>query len=504
MTAVHESSLWRPLAFGIATALAVVSTGCADLDSETNPLTPDRNATDLPWNATSILDELLGEQLIEVAPGGHLTYFMMPSAEQLSQIPQDPQNPLTPEKVELGRLLYHETCLGVDNVRDEGYETYSCSSCHFAQAGFQANRPQGISEGGVGFGAAGEGREFNPDYLVGPEFPDVQPIRTPSSMNAAYQELMLWNGQFGGVGDNLGTEEYWQEGTPLESNRLGLHGLETQAHAGLAVHRMGDIDLSRIMELPEYMERFAAAFPGDPEPVNRYNAAMAIAAFERTLLANRSPFQLWLKGDLRALRPREKRGAILFFGDAKCYLCHTGPALSSMTFHALGMNDLDGTFDPSRVFLGASGGTVPNDVRQGRGGFTRQSEDMFKFKTPQLYNLLDSPFYGHGSSFGSVRAVVEYKNAGMPENGLVPSGQIAEEFHPLGLTDEQIDDLVAFLEGGLYDADLMRYAPLEILSGNCFPNNDPQSRHDLGCDPLPLPLPDDTRHLADAGDGMRH
>ena len=50
------------------------------------------------------------------------------------------------------------------------------------------------------------------------------------------------------------------------------------------------------------------------------------------------------------------------------------------------------------------------------------------------------------------------------------------------MSENDIDDLVAFLENGLNDPDLERYAPDYILSGNCFPNNDPQSRIDLGCD----------------------
>ena len=475
----------RSVALCAATAFCLVSIGCADLDRD-ETLTGPGGAVATDGNATTVLEDLLRQRLTELAPEGGMAYFLLPEATQLSDIPQDPQNPLTPEKVRLGQLLYHETCLGVGNVREGGYETYSCSSCHFAQAGFQAGRVQGIAEGGVGFGVAGEGREFNPDYLAGPEFPDCQAIRSPSSMNAAYQELMLWNGQFGGVGDNLGTEDLWLDGTPLESNRLGLHGLETQAHAGLAVHRMGDMDLSRIMDIPEYATLFAESFPGEPEPMNRYNAALAVAAYERTLLANQAPFQRWLRGERRALSPREKRGAILFFGDAGCASCHTGPALSSMSFHALGMKDLDESHDPGRVFLGFANGTVPDAVRRGRGGFTQRAEDMYEFKTPQLYNLLDSPFYGHGSSFATIREVVEYKNDAVPENSIVPEDRLAEEFVPLGLTESEIDDLVDFLELSLYDPALVRYAPDEILSGNCFPNNDPESRHDLGCDPVPI------------------
>ncbi|HFC00034.1 MAG TPA: hypothetical protein ENJ53_04435 [Phaeodactylibacter sp.] len=55
-------------------------------------------------------------------------------------------------------------------------------------------------------------------------------------------------------------------------------------------------------------------------------------------------------------------------------------------------------------------------------------------------------------------------------------------FKPLGMSQSEIDDLVSFLENGLRDPDLERYAPDYVLSGNCFPNNDAQSKIDLGCE----------------------
>lgn len=429
---------------------------------------------------TGGLDRELHAALLAHSDGRGLSYFQLPQAQQLGRIPQDPNNRLTPVKVRLGKFLYHETALAVNNVRPEGHETYSCAACHHAQGGFMANLPQGMAEGGSGFGATGEGRVFMPVYDSNPDMPDCQPIRTPTVLNTAYQELMLWNGQFGGVGDNLGTEDQWTAGTPKESNWLGLHGLETQAHAGLKVHRMGDIELSRVADIPEYQRMFRRAFPQDPDPINRLNAALAIAAYERTVLASEAPFQSWLRGQRDAMTDAQKRGAILFFGEAECAACHTGPALSSMTFHALGMNDLDGACDP-RLNLDPFGGIISDDVRQGRGGFTQRPEDMYKFKTPQLYNLMDSPFYGHGASFPTVREVIVYKNEAVAENALVPESALASEFHPLGLTPAEIDDLTAFVEQALYDADLLRHVPGHLPSGNCFPTNDPQSQIDLGC-----------------------
>jgi cytochrome c peroxidase len=77
---------------------------------------------------------------------------------------------------------------------------------------------------------------------------------------------------------------------------------------------------------------------------------------------------------------------------------------------------------------------------------------------------------------------VEYKNNGVAENANVPTTQLATEFTPQNLSEDQIDDLVAFLENGLKDPDLFRYQPSSVASGNCFPNNDEMSQIDLGCE----------------------
>jgi len=95
--------------------------------------------------------------------------------------------------------------------------------------------------------------------------------------------------------------------------------------------------------------------------------------------------------------------------------------------------------------------------------------------------LGDSPFYFHGSSKYDLKEVVEYFNAGVPENPDVPVEQIARQFKPLNLTDQQVEDLTVFLETGLKDPNLNRYVPERILSGYCFPNNDLFSQIELGC-----------------------
>ena len=417
------------------------------------------------------LDAQLEDILSSLSTNGAAD-FILPTSTDFASIPQDPQNPITQEKVDLGQMLYHETGLAVDPMHPEAEGTYSCSSCHFASAGFQANRHQAISDGGEGFANNGNGREPSPVYDLSEL--DVQPIRTPSAMNGAYQMVNLWNGQFGATGPNVGTEAQWTVDTPKETNNLGYEGLETQAIAGLKVHRMENVD-----DFNEsfYKAEFDAAFSNIDvsERYSREFAGLAIAAYERTLLSNQAPFQLWLNGNRDAMNDQEKEGAILFFGTANCASCHSGPALNSMEFHALGMSDLHSNIE-------ATYGDVDADANKGRGGFTKVASDEYKFKVPQLYNLADSPFYGHGGTFRNIRDVIAYKNAGIKENSNVPDSQLADDFRPLNLTDTEIDAITAFLSSALHDPNLLRYQPNSVKSGNCFPVNDDLSKIDLGCD----------------------
>ncbi len=412
------------------------------------------------------------QELLKVSSNGiGSSHYRLPSSEAYHLIPQDPLNPIDEAKVALGKLLFHETGLGVRPKYSVGHACYSCASCHHAGGGFQANKKQGIGDGGWGFGTAGEGRDKA--SLYADDSVDVQPIRTPSALNVAYQELMLWNGQFGAGGDNIGTEAEWTEGTPKAVNHLGYEGVEVQAIAGLKVHRM-DVDKELLVQLA-YLDLFDEVFHDFPvdKRYTKETAGLAIAAFERTILATKAPFQEWLKGDFSAMSEKEKEGALLFFGDANCAHCHNGPALNSMDFYALGMEDLDGE--------GLYGKLKADDVVKGRGGFTKRPEDMYKFKVPQLYNLKSSLFLGHGGNFRSIREVVSYKNLGIKENAAVPSEALSSHFVPLHLTEGEVDKITSFIEHALFDPNLDRFTPKSLPSNLCFPNADQQSIEDLGC-----------------------
>lgn len=440
-----------------AVLLLLVASGCKK-DDGGDVITPEST------------DQQLVNQLGITSNGVGVSYYKLPESTDYSNIPQDPKNPITKAKVDLGRMLFHESEIAIGAKYLDGVKTYSCASCHHAPGGFQACLQQGIGDGGVGFGVTGEKRKMNSNYSE--DSLDVQPIRSPSILNTAYQEAMLWNGQFGATGVNSGTDAYWTPGTPKVDNNLGFQGLETQAIAGLNVHRMV-ID-SAYIKNSQYKAMFDLAFPNSPvdQRYSRINAGLAIAAFERTVLATQAPFQKWIKGDYNAMSEKEKRGALIFFGKGNCASCHNGPALSTMAFYALGMND----FNEADVFKG-----VDDATKRGRGGFTNNPADNYKFKVPQLYSLAHSPFYGHGGNFRSIREVIEYKNNAIKQNANVPDGQLASQFKPLKLTETEIDLLVAFLTTALDDKSLSRYEPSSLPSGNCFPNNDNQSKIDRGC-----------------------
>jgi cytochrome c peroxidase len=402
---------------------------------------------------------------------GSASGLLLPLESDLSRIPMDEGNQLTEDKILLGQMLFHETGLAIDPKLPEGQSTYSCASCHFAEAGFQSGLQQGIADGGIGFGFKGESRVMNPNYH--PDSVDVQPIRTPSILNAAYQQVMLWNGQFGANGMNVGTESNWTQGTPKDKNFLGFDGIETQAIAGLGVHRLR-ID-SLLVDNGPYRTLFDNAFPevSEEERYSQLNAGLSIAAYERTLLSNEAPFQKMLRNESHTMKEIDFKGAQLFFGKAQCYQCHNGPGMNGMSFHALGMDDLKG----NNVI-----GAVDEATAKGRGGFTNQPEDNFKFKTPTLYNLKDVQFYGHGGSFSTIADVITYKNLAIAQNQNIPEGSLDPAFSPLDLSEDEIDQLTSFIENALYDPNLTRYVPDQTPLGNCFPNADDLSKTDLGCD----------------------
>lgn len=432
-------------------------------------------STDRVAELSGALEAVLNQRSGGLGPAA----FLLPDSDDFDAIPQDPANPLGVHKVALGRLLFHDTGFALAGRSEQG-GTWSCATCHHAAAGFKSGARQGIGEGGTGFGAIGAERALAMGFDAHAAaddagLPDLQPVASPTVLNAAWQDVMLWNGQFGnsagGINAGVAPARLMTAGTPKAANVRGFSGLETQAIAGAGVHRLRFDADSPLQGVPEYRTRFGDAFGYDPAEASDLDvtadAALAIAAFERTVIANRAPFQRWLRGDADAMDAAELAGAVLFFGEAGCADCHRGPALGSelgasadQIFFAIGFDDLD------RQPVGAHG-AVDDATRLGRGGFTGEARGRHAFKIPPLYNLADTAAFGHGASFGSVREVIEHKNAGRVQNPDVPPETIDPRHRALGLDAAQVDALVAFLETGLRDPDLARYQPDSVPSGAC-------------------------------------
>ncbi len=446
----------RPVLLGLALALLMVQ--CTK--EETSVSEPQGN-----------LDKLLTDVIISASPNGRFSHFVLASEYDLQHLPnQDPHNPITRAKVNLGQMIFFDPAFAQDAKDSACYETYSCATCHIPEAGFLPGRTQGIADGAHGFGFLGNRRNPLPQYLE--EDLDAQGVRPLTVMNVAYMTNTLWSGVFGAHDVNAGTEEHW-EGPLAEVNHLGFVGLESQNIEGVALHRMSVNE--HVLDDYDYRQMFDAAFP-EFEASERYSLetmSFALGAYLRSILTTRAPFQDWLKGDRSALTDDQKKGAMLFFDKARCYKCHNSPALSGMTFHALGTKDLyeQGGLNTSRE----------DERNLGRGTFTGETEDFHRFKVPQLYNLKDYATFFHGSSKTSLDQVLDFKIKALSENSQVPQENISPLFQPIDLTQTEKTQLIDFLENALYDPDILRYAPVEVKSGHCFPNNDITSKGDLDC-----------------------
>jgi cytochrome c peroxidase len=204
---------------------------------------------------------------------------------------------------------------------------------------------------------------------------------------------------------------------------------------------------------------YDALAPADQELVTRVvvNAGKAIGAYERLLTCGPGRFDDWVHGDASALSDSEARGARLFIGKAGCVACHSGPFFSDQKFHALGVEEkptganilngndhgaavdlLKGAADPLGIngaFSDGNDGRLPADIEIG-------AADEGAFRTPMLRCSSGRPSFMHSGLIGSLADVVAFFNRG----GDAPGSYVGTSvLLPLGLSDDEQADLVAFL-----------------------------------------------------------
>jgi cytochrome c peroxidase len=326
----------------------------------------------------------------------------------------------------------------------------------------------------------------------------------------------------------------------------------------LDAHRMINFQSAELMKIPAFVKLFRDAFPEEAAQadakrdlnvlINDVTEFRAQATFLRTVVTRNTPFDRFLAGENSAMTPAQRRGARLFFtpatngaGGAGCYTCHSGPMLNKQS------NDPDvaglGAFVEQNFFnvgigdhpvqaLNALARGRLNFSNLGKDGFpyhaedtgrqeiTLSEDDAFKFRVLTLRQLKDARTFFHNGSFTSIRDVVEYFNAGIPQDPTAGAAKtLSARFtnprgpgYPagLGLSRQQINDLTDFLENALYDPAFVRYNPQSstdtlqpnerdltyskyrpelaalgakdglMLSGLAIDSNDPLSRRDQG------------------------
>ncbi len=370
-------------------------------------------------------------------------------AAGLAPMPLEPphpvDNPYDANRVELGHLLFFDPILS-------GPQNVACSTCHLPAFAFGDGRQFPSGAGATGLGPA----------RTLPEPPPLRemPRNSPTVMNV---------GLFGRMSPTASTTAamFWGANAfGLEDQVLGPIAADNELR-GLTYSKVDARDsvLARLRGIPEYVQLFTAAYPSmdaaTPEQiVTTTTLRRAIAAYLRELTTPHAPIDEFLAGDDNALTATEKAGLELFIGKAGCVACHSGPLLSDFTPHVLGTPQ-----------AGLGRDTTPgDDIGWGEHGGT-----PYAFRTPQLRQVALTAPYFHAGTAPTLQSVVRFKNNGASGYSRVSPSMLDPDFRPLGLSDQEIAEIVSFLQA-LTDSVTTRsppfLAPERVPSGLPIPGRE--------------------------------
>ena len=310
--------------------------------------------------------------------------------------------------VRLGEMLYFDKRLSVDG-------TVSCATCHDPAAAF-------ASKDTVAIGVRSKMGTRN----------------VPTILNAKFGETFFWDGR-------VRTLEEQAKQPLLNVSEMGF-----ESEAAL---------VNRLSSIAEYQKQFQRFFPSDVITLD--TVAKAIAAYERTLVSNNSPFDRFIKGDQHAITENQKAGWLLFKGKAKCIECHTFSAsarlFTDFKFYNTGVARRNDGFEKLTQQIGAtknfetsSLAHQPEFSELGRFLVTNEKTDMGAFKTPTLRDVELTGPYMHNGSLRTLLDVVRFYNQGGQKNP-----NLNNKIHPLDLNENEINQLVEFLRS-LTSDDVLR------------------------------------------------
>jgi len=326
----------------------------------------------------------------------------------LPQVPMPGDNPVTAVKVSLGRKLFYDRRLSLNN-------TFSCAMCHIPEQGFTSNE--------MATAVGVEGRTVRRN--------------SPTLYNVAYQQSLFHDSRE----------------MALENQVWG----PLLAHNEMANPSIGYV-IDKIKNNADYHGLFEQTFG---KPPGMETIGQALASYERILNSGNSPFDRWYYGkDENALSANAQRGFQLFTGKAGCSQCHliaekyalftdnglhnTGigyaAAMKKPVKASQRVQLAPGVFvDAARSVIDSVSEIKANDL--GRYEISQKPKDRWRYKTPALRNISLTAPYMHDGSLASLREVVEFYN-----RGGIPNENLDPLIKPLQLTKEEIDALTEFLE----------------------------------------------------------
>lgn len=332
----------------------------------------------------------------------------------LPEVPIPEGNPQTAEKIALGARLFND-------IRFSSTGEVSCATCHAAATAF-TDSPLQVSEG--------------IQKLTGTR-------NAPTVVNAAFNKTQFWDGRSPSLEDQA------------------LHPFLNPVEMGLPNH---DPILKIVREDKSYAKAFKEVFGVKAKAITMDEVTKAIAAFERTEISGDSPFDRWyFGGDKDAISEQAVKGFAVFLGSGRCISCHAieqdFALFTDHQFHnvGVGINDIqDKVPELARAFQVAKNKGLDVDVavltdadtsHLGRFAVDDQLSSMGAFKTPTLRNISVTAPYMHDGGLMTLREVVEhYNNGGVTKEGDPINPFLSGGIRPLDLTEQEIDDLVEFME----------------------------------------------------------